>query len=65
MTCGVPQSFILDPLLVLVFIMDLPFFLQSSCVVDLYADDTTFYAFQNDTNQFKTDLQSSLESLVK
>ena len=37
----------------------------SSKFVCLYADDTTIYDFQNDINQLKNNLQSSLESLHK
>ena len=45
------------------FINDLPLSLKNSAVVDLYADDTTFYDFQNDINQLETNLQLSLNSL--
>ena len=45
------------------FINDLPLSLKNSAVVDLYADDTTFYDFQNDINQLETNLQLSLTSL--
>ena len=42
---------------------DLPLALKNSTVVDLYADDTTFYDFQNDIEQLETNLQLTLNSL--
>ena len=42
-TCGVPKASILDPLLFLLFINDLPLCLSGFFFSDLYADDTNIY----------------------
>ena len=41
----------------------MPLALQNSVVVDLYADDTTFYDFQSDVFQLETNLQRALNLL--
>ena len=58
-----PKAPFLGPLLFLIFINDLLLALQNSVVVDLYADDTTFYDFQSDVCQLETNLQHALNLL--
>ena len=63
---GVPQSSILCPLLFLIFINDLPLYIQStSTSVDLYADDTYFYCSNHDKLELDRNLQASLDCLKR
>ena len=63
---GVPQGSILGPLLFLLFINDLPLYLQNTfTIVDLYADDTTIYFSNADKLVLEKNLQSSLNCLQK
>ena len=55
--------FYFRPLTFLIFIKDLPLVLQNYVVVDLFADDTTFYDFQFDITQLETNLQHALNLL--
>ena len=55
--------FYFRPFIFLIFINDLPLVLQNYVVVDLFADDTTFYDFQFDITQLETNLQHALNLL--
>ena len=60
------QLITVGPLLFLMFINDLPLFLQStSTYVDLYAYDTTIYYIDQDKSSLERQIQSSLDSLQK
>ena len=61
-TCGVPQGSILGPLLFLLFINDLPLYVNNISA-DLYADDTTLYDIQTSLEAIEANLQNGLNQL--
>ena len=63
---GIPQGSILGPLLVIVFINDLPFHV-TSYTIDLYADDATLtsYANYSSIDRLEQNLNSSVAEIAE
>ena len=58
---GVPQGSILGPLLLALYVNDLPSAV-SHCLLDLYADDAELYCSESDLKMMENCLQSDLTS---
>ena len=63
-TSGVPQGSVLGPLLFLIYINDLPDYIQNNSTVKLFADETIIYHPFNNQQDSKA-LQDDLDSLQR
>ena len=60
-TSGVPQGSVLSPILFLIYIRDLPDYIQNNLMVKLFADNTIIYhpiTNQQDSNALQEDLDA-------
>ena len=59
---GVPQGSILGPLLFLLYVNDLPLYIDSS-YLDMYADDSTLHTSANSFNDLQVNLQNNVYNI--
>ena len=60
---GVPQGYVLGPLLFIIYVNDLPSVVKYCCV-EMYADDTLLYFASSSANSIEFNLSADLANVI-